>query len=137
MLGDDIAAVLPELRAHAESMMVDECTIERPDGTTLDPVTLEQVDTFAPVLTGQRCRVQRYSGQGRNDSIIGGVEFGDAVLLLQLPLSALGVKRGDRVRITAVAPISDPALLGVTATVKADATKTHATKRTLMCEEVL
>ena len=29
MLHDDIAAALPELRAHAESLMVDSCAIAR------------------------------------------------------------------------------------------------------------
>ena len=48
MIHDDIAAALPELRAHAESLMVDSCTITRRrldgDGEPvreMDPVTLE------------------------------------------------------------------------------------------------
>jgi len=36
VLGDDLAGMLPELRAHAESMMRDTCTISRVTGTTLD-----------------------------------------------------------------------------------------------------
>jgi hypothetical protein len=137
MFADDIAGILPELRAHAESLMVDSCAVDRADGTTtLDPVTLEEVPNYASVLTDQACRVQRFRGQGQSDLVAGGINFGISALLLQLPLSARGVRRNDRVRTTAVAAISDPELVGTVAVVREDLTKTHATKRLLLCEEV-
>ena len=42
MLGQDIAAALPELRAHAESLMVDTVRVDHQTGTTVDPTTLEE-----------------------------------------------------------------------------------------------
>ena len=57
MLHDDIAAALPELRAHALSLMVDSCTITRrrldEDGVPvreMDPVTLELADAWDCLL---------------------------------------------------------------------------------------
>ena len=133
-LGADIAAALPELRAQAESMMTDTILVERQTGTTPDPVTLEDVATWATVHEGLG-RVQRPGNQPA-ETVAGEVEFGVSTVLVQLPLSVTGIKRDHRVTVTAVGPLSDPDLLGLTATVQANLTKTHATKRTLVCEEV-
>lgn len=122
--------------------MVDTCTVERvrldenkEPVREMDPVTLEVSEVWDVVHSG-RCRSQRFRGQGLSDVVVGGVEFGKSSLMMQLPISALGVARGDRVTVTAVGAVSDPALVGVVATVVADVSKTHATKRTLMCEVV-
>jgi len=134
--GDDIAAALPELRAHAESLMTDRVLVERATGTrSMDPDTLEMVDDYATVHEGAG-RVQRSGQLSPHESVAGEVEFGVNALMVQLPLSALGIKKGHRVTVTAVDPGSDPDLLGLVATVQANLTKTHATKRTLVCEEV-
>lgn len=135
MLGDDIAAALPELRAHAESLMVDAVLVERPDGTTLDPDSLEEVPEFTSVASSQ-ARVQRPAALSPRESLSGGFEFGVNTVLVQLPLSVTGVSKGDRVTVTALGPTTDPDLLGMVATVRANLTKTHPTKRTLVCEEV-
>lgn len=134
MIGDDLAAVLPELRSQAESMMRDSVLIERQTGTTQDPGTLEDVATWATVYEG-RGRVQR-PGTQPSETVAGEVEFGVSTVLAQLPLSAVGVKRGHRVTVTALGPESDPDLLDLVATVQANLTKSHPTKRTLVCEEV-
>lgn len=143
MIHDDIAAALPELRAHAESLMVDSCTIARrrldEDGEPvreMDPVTLELTDVWDEVWSG-RCRVQRPGAVmvGR-EPVVGGVEYGVEVIHVQVPLAALGVKTDDRVTITAVGAISDPDSVGMVLSVRTNQHKTHATKRTLVCEEV-
>lgn len=60
MLGDDIAQALPELQAHAESMMRDAITIKRPTGETTTNPDGEVVAVYelAPVYAGA-CRVRR------------------------------------------------------------------------------
>ena len=135
MLADAIREVLPVLRAEAEAMMVDSCTVTRADGgTQMDPVTLEEVPTSTTVWSG-KCRVQRSGALSpREASGAAGFEFGIDSLLIQLPLSATGIKRGDVLTVTAAT--GDPDLLNVKATVQANMAKTHATKRTLVCEEV-
>lgn len=137
MLERDVAAALPELRAHAESLMVDSCVIDTLTGSEPSPTPpFEMVDTYsAPVYSG-RCRVQRPgSSVGNAESVVGEREFGVQTVHIQLPLSVAGVKRGDRVRVTGVGS-GDPDLSGLVVTVKANLSKTHPTKRTLVCEEV-
>ena len=143
MLHDDIAAALPELRAHALSLMVDSCTITRrrldEDGEPvreMDPVTLELADAWDEVYAG-RCRVQRPGAVmvGR-EPVVGGAEYNVETVHVQVPLSVLGVKADDRVTVTAVGAISDPDSVGMVLSVRVNQHKTHATKRVLVCEEV-
>jgi len=135
MLGEDIAAHLPELRAHAESLMVDTLTVQRQSGTTIDADTLVEVPLVTTVHTGPG-RVQRPGALSPQDQVAVGFEFSVRAILAQLPLSATGILEGDRVTVTAIGPLTDPDLLGLVATVRANLTKTHPTKRTLVCEEV-
>lgn len=143
MIHDDIAATLPELRAHAESLMVDSCTITRrrldEDGVPvreMDPVTLELTDVWDEVWAG-KCRVQRPGAVmvGR-EPVVGGAEYNVETVHVQVPLSVLGVKADDRVTVTAVGAISDPDSVGMILSVRVNQHKTHATKRVLVCEEV-
>ena len=134
--GDTIAAGLSELRSYAEELMRDSIRVERATGTrSMDPDTLEMVDDYELVHEG-RGRVQRSGQLSPHESVSGEVEFGVNALMVQLPLSASGIKKGHRVTVTAVGAVSDPDLLGLVATVQANLTKSHATKRTLVCEEV-
>ena len=135
MLGDAISEALPELRAEAESLMQDTLAVERQSGTTLDPDTLAEVPAYVPVYAGPG-RIQRPGALSPRENVAGGFEFDVRAVLAQLPLSAVGILAGDRVTVTAVGPLTDPDLLGLVATVQANLTKTHPTKRTLVCEEV-
>ena len=142
MIHDDIARVLPELQAHAESMMVDACRIERravdENGEpvrVMDPETLAYVDSWETVYEG-KARVQRPGTTSDHAADAGEFQYGVESVLVQLPLSVTGVKRSHRATVTAIGPLSDPDLLGLVATVRANLTKTHPTKRTLVCEEV-
>lgn len=60
MIADDIAAALPELQAHAESMMTSTCVVRRPDGgSAVDPATLVATPTYLPdAIHVGRCKVQ-------------------------------------------------------------------------------
>jgi hypothetical protein len=131
-LGDDIAAALPELRAQAESLMVDTVKVERETGTTPDPVTLEEVPIWETVYEGKG-RWQRPDTVAA-EKVAGEVEFGLNRTTIQLPMSAVGIVRGYRATCTVSA--YDPDLPGTKATVLAVPNKTHATMRRLLCEEV-
>lgn len=57
-LGDAVTLALPELRAQAESMMVDTCVIKRPTGTASGSLG-EDVTTYAdPAVYSGPCKVQ-------------------------------------------------------------------------------
>lgn len=118
-------------RAAAESLMRDTIRLERQTGTTQDPTTLEDVPTWATVYEGKG-RWQRPDTVA-SESVAGEVEFGLNRVTVQLPMSVLTAARGQRATVVASA---DPALVGARASVLAVANKTHATKRTLLCEEV-
>ena len=134
MLGDDVAAALPHLRAHAESLMVDAVLVQVATGdTTIDPVTLAEVPAFTDVYAGP-ARIQRPGSLSPRDDVAGAFEFNIEDVLAQLPLSATGIRYGMRLTVTAVGPLSDPDLVGLVATVRANLTKTHPSKRTLVCE---
>lgn len=115
-------------------MMRDACVVERADGFDVLP-DLSRVQRWAPVYAG-KCRVQRPGTSTAPQSMAGDYEFGVSTVLAQLPLAAMGIKRDHRFRVTEVGLGGDPDLLGLVATVRAVPTKTHATKRTLICEEV-
>ena len=140
MIIDDIARALPELRAHAESMMQDTVVIESraldENGEpvrVMDPETLAYVDSWETVYEGA-ARVQRPGTTSDHAADAGEFQYGVESVELQLPIAAVGVRRGDRVTVTS--STFDPDLLDVVATVRVNLTKTHPTKRTLVCEEV-
>ncbi|MEO6158700.1 MAG: DUF6093 family protein, partial [Ilumatobacteraceae bacterium] len=59
MLGDDIAAALPDLQLQAESMMRDTCVIKRPTGGFTEDPDGYSVPAYepTPIYTG-KCKVQ-------------------------------------------------------------------------------
>ena len=64
MLGDDIAAALPELRAHAESRMRETVTVKSVLSVVPDPTTGVDVVTYGatPVYEG-KCRIKSATSQ--------------------------------------------------------------------------
>ena len=133
MLGYDITATLPELRAQAESLMVDACIVDRPVGEPVLNTTTGQMETtYAPVYTG-KCRIQNPGTQAANPNA-GEHQFVILGLIVQLPIDATVYMIGDRVRLTVAA--LDPALVGREAAVSSLMHKTHATARRLVCDEV-
>lgn len=135
MLNDAITAALPQLRTEAEAMMVDHCTIKRQTGTTISDVPpFDEVPTYEPVWSG-KCRVQT---QARvvGDAAAGEHTFTVEQLILQLPIDGTDVVREDDVATIDESP-NDPAQVGRVLIVRGGTRgKTHATKRSLACEEV-
>lgn len=58
MLHDDIARALPELRAHAESMMTTTARVTEPGTVEADPETGADVIVDGPLVYEGRCRVK-------------------------------------------------------------------------------
>lgn len=124
MIGDDIAAALPELRAEAESLMHDECRIERADGWTTDPDNGQRIKTWRPVAATP-CRVVRV-GTSNHREPAGGQTRDIAGLELRLPWSASDLQLGDRLTLTTS---SDPRLLDAPITITEVSHATHAVAR--------
>lgn len=127
---DDVARVLPEMRAHSESLMRDTVRVMR-EG---EPVTDDDgfVTTSSALVYEGAAKWQRPSGWqrsqvGESDTAAGGIE-------LHLPFDAsAGVRVGDVVECTASL---DSALVGRRFGVVDEFAKTLATSRRLRVEVV-
>jgi len=145
MIGDDLSAALPELRAQAESLMQDACTVTVPgegrgpwndDAGTYDPPP-------AVTLYAGKCRV-RQPNTGGNEADAGETTFNVSDRIVSLPMSGdgyaagiTGIPVGATVTIAAVSPVSDPFMVGKTFTYLSPASQqTHSTARRLRCKEV-
>lgn len=98
MIGPDIAAALPELRAQAESLMTDTCTIDR-QTTTWDEVEQESVTTWTTIHADVPCSLLPPSG-GRG---VVTDELATAELRsVRLPYGTDGIQEDDRVTVAGV-----------------------------------
>lgn len=129
------ATILGRGRAVAEGLMVDTCLIRRSTSVVTDDLTGQVTPIYATVYTG-RCKVQTPSAGGDGRRVDVG-EVAVVVLRPHLHLPVVGsesVRRGDEVSITA--GTNDTALTGRTWLVRDEMTKTYATARRLILEEV-
>jgi uncharacterized protein DUF6093 len=101
-LGDDVTAALPALRAQAESLQTDACTVTHP-GTgegTFDPVTGATTPPVGTTVYAGQCRFRAPTLSEANVSAGEHVwTVQDAVL--SLPVTATGVQVGDTAVCTA------------------------------------
>jgi len=128
-LGTDVAGALPFLRAQAESLMLDTCTV--------CPVTGVDEATGAPTLgtavyTG-KCKVQTSQAQEANPEA-GGATYTVQRYAVHVPVGAFVPVVGHVVTITAAA--LDAGLVGRKYRVVALLHKTLATAQRLAVEEV-
>lgn len=99
MLGHDIAAALPELRAHAESNLTDLCRIERKTGAvTIDTANGMETAEWETVIAGVPCRVGSPKMQPQR------AEAGDQRLtvlrhVVAVPVAITDVRVDDRITI--------------------------------------
>ena len=98
MIHDDIARVLPELQAHAESLMTTTATVTRNESVTPDPETGEDVVTRDTVYQGP-CKVSSAVPQPLSPEVAGGTANIDRDEI-HFPVTAGPFDVGDRVEIT-------------------------------------
>lgn len=134
-----VAGVLARGRRAAESLMVDTCTIKRPDPEAepgqMDPDTMQYPATdLITVYTGP-CRVQvRAVTATPKDVTVGERVGGEQTSELQLPVvGSEDVAVNDVVTIVTAA--NDASMVGRTYTVTGRHEKTHATARRLALTE--
>ncbi|WP_242089248.1 DUF6093 family protein [Curtobacterium sp. DN_7.5] len=133
-LGADLQAALPDLRAAAESKMVDSCTIvEVTTSGDPDPATSLPAETRTTIYAG-KCEYRAADTQARSvDS--GGRQLVQQGATLKIPVDAPG---SASVRVGHVATISlatnDPTASPVVVTVSGTHQQTYATARRLPVE---
>jgi hypothetical protein len=97
-LAADVLRILPELRAQAEALMVDECRITAPGETVTDPDTGEVTNERTVVYEG-RCKVQSREGAATNPEA-GEHSFTVVSRQVHIPVNAADVRDGFEVEIT-------------------------------------
>lgn len=137
VIGDDLAAALPDLRAQAESMMRDTVKASAPgEGQRWDEALEQYVPVEGAVLYVGQARFRKPGAQDR-ETVVGGAEWSESDLVLSIPMSAPALPRGSVVECTAVAATSDPALAGQRWTVMGPLSQaTFATARRLRISAV-
>lgn len=142
MLGDAIRAALPRLRAEAESMMFDACTVTVPGAGDPDPITGETARvTVYPDPAWQAdhpwkhgpCKVQSLDAQETNPAA-GGAIYTVQRYRVDFPVGSFAPVIGAEVTMGAVT--FDPNLTGRKFRVVALLHKTAATAYRLAVEEV-
>ena len=98
MLGDDLAAALPELRAHAESMMIDRVVVKRRTGW--DEIGGRRVPALTTVYTGMAGLGR--SGVQPNDAAANiGQQLAVQEQIVKFPIGSYRPQSGDLVEFTA------------------------------------
>ena len=135
MLGGDIAAALPELRAQAESRMRSTCSIASPatTGGVWDEASLTFLpSTPAPVYVGP-CRVRVPVAQP-GSPVAGEVEYDVDDRIVSLPIATSTTVRA-KMRVT-VTTSADPALVGEVYEIISVPSGDDLTARRLACKRV-
>ncbi len=134
-LGAAIAGALPGLRAQAESMMRDTCTITRPGAQTWDDAAGAYTTGGAPVqLYAGPCRVRR-PNLAEREALAGDADWTLAGAVVSIPVDGTTDDLlGATVHV--VGCEMDPALTGRDLTVTGPHSQSQATARRLRCVEV-
>lgn len=129
---DDVIGVLPFLRAQAESLMIDTCTVTRPGDPVTDPETGNVTPGSTPVYSGP-CKVQQTISQASNPNA-GGHAFTVQDSRVDFPVAAGPLMVDDVVTVTA--SVLDPQLAGSTYRVVELFHKSMATAQRTRVEQV-
>jgi hypothetical protein len=132
VIGEEVSARLPLLRAQAESLMQDACTITRTTaGTTFNETTGQYDAGSTSTLYTGKCRVKPRDNADRV------VQFGERAVsfwpyIVSVPMSVTTVELNDVITITASA--LDASLVGLKLRVREVLAGSHLTARRLSCE---
>jgi hypothetical protein len=133
--GDDLAAGLAEMRAHAESLMLDSGTAYRPTGeTTYDSGEQASAPEVVPLFSSP-CKIQSRVAESVEEQV--GERTATTIrVILHLPAATLPLQVDDEWHMSAVDPVSS-----VPTTrryrIRAPFEKTLATARRYDVEEVV
>ena len=132
-LGSEVSAALGELRLHAESLMVDSCTITIPSPGVWDEATGTYLGAKSQTYAGP-CRVQRSNASPRDVSA-GEARWVLSEVIVSVPVEAPAAPVGAVVEIGECA--FDPHLAGSSFAVLSHDGKTHGTARRYRCAEAV
>lgn len=134
MIGDTIAATLPELRRQAESRMLDTFTISLPGDTVYNPTTQRDEETLTALFTT--------AGRVKASTRVRDTEAGARPVVvttreLHIPVDSPAVPVGAVAVPTYVHASSDPTLAGARLRLAGSAPGSQTTARRIEVTEVL
>ena len=129
----DVLAILPRLRAEAELLMFDACTVDRPGPPVTDPDTGAVTPALSRVYEG-KCKVQQTIAQS-SSPIAGGHSFTVQNTRWDTPVSAGPFAVDDVVTMTGA--VLDPQMMGRVYRVVELFHKSGATAQRVRVEEVV
>jgi hypothetical protein len=133
-LNDAVAAALPELRAQAESLMVDTCRITAAGAPVWDDANGVYTDGPATTVYEGKCRLRRPSA-GPQDTDAGEAGWSVDTYILSLPVvGSEAVSDGHAVVMLTSA--NDPAAVGLELTVSGGHWQSQSTARRVPCKVV-
>lgn len=137
MIADDIAAALPELRAHAESLMVDTCTVTR---VSDDPPVWDGVaGTYTPappvVVYQGRCQLPKVNPSAQ-DADAGETNWAKGIVLIKLPMTAAVGEVGDPLAVSDGHDVAVTSRGDLTLSVRFTMPQTFEKSRKVSCQAV-
>ena len=134
MLGRNVVAALPALRAHAESLMIDACTVTRGGEPVWDEITGTYTPGATSTLYSGKCRV-RMPDASSSETEAGEASWSLRGAVVSLPIvGSEDVHVGDVVTVTG--SVWDAALVGQAFTVAGLHSQSLSSARRLKCEAV-
>lgn len=134
MLGDELAAALPELRAQAESLMTTVGTVTRADGVTTD-IGGREIPIHATVYTG-RAKVSKTSSAIPESVSATGADTAIQQVTMSFPVGSFRMRIGDVFTVSSNCP--DPGMVGrVYRLVAESPSQTWAVAYRVQAEELL
>lgn len=130
MLGSALGGTVPRMRAQAESVMTDTCTIARLT-TTWNETLQTSETTWSAIHTGVACWVEQPAVTAQ--TLLTSETVTSEQPKVHLPVDVTGVESDDRVTVTAVGSVSDPGLVGAVVYVTQVVAHTFAVERVLEC----
>jgi len=134
--GDDLAAALPELRALAESLMLDSCIVTGPGA---DPVWNDETGTYdAPeggTVYAGRCQLAKGAPAGQ-DVDSGEASWVTGAVVLKLPMAAGPDDEGDPLAVATGHSVVVTSRAGLAMSVRMALPQTFEKSRKVACEVV-
>jgi len=134
--GADIAAALPELRAYAESLMLDSCIVTSDGGApTWDDATGAYTSPAGATVYAGRCQLPKAAPAGQ-DVQTGEASWVAGSVVLKLPMTAAPGETGDPLAVTTGHTVTITSKGGLTLTVRLAMPQTFEKSRKVACEVV-
>lgn len=134
--GDEIAARLPELRAHAESLMLDSCVVTGPGGEPVwDDALGQYVTPDGSTVYAGRCQLAKTEPSAQDSESVE-ASWVSGATMLKLPMAAGPDDEGDPLAVTTGHVVTITSRGDLTLSVRFAIPQTFEKSRKVACDRV-